>query len=134
MNIVDHAQLGLSKLQALPVVGPIVFSPIKITLSNIQMISGFAIGIIFGMAATTMALLNNDRLAGRLAAISLRGFADTTKGFCSLFYACANIATLGILGICVELTRADTYVIHQRHNCHGHGHRRHFNHYPRFCY
>lgn len=106
MNPIDNVQTGLSKLQAIPVAGPLIFSPVKAGLSHVQMIAGFALGIFAGMAATAAAIVGADRLAGRLADISVFGFAESIKGFGSLFYACANMATLGILGLCVELSRS----------------------------
>lgn len=131
MSIVDVCQSGLSKLQAIPLVGPVVFSPVKATLSNTQIIVGLAVGIFSQVAAISMALVGERREARYFSGISSCGFAETFKGIGSLFYACVNMATFGIVGLCVELSRRKTVIIHCGHF--DHHHPRHFSHPRHFC-
>ena len=106
MMIFDPIQSGLSKLQTLPIIGPIVFSPAKIMVSVAQMIAGFATGIIAGVIATTLDRLglHNRNLTNESYSIAFNGFKGAVFGFVSVFYACGNMATLGMLGQFVELT------------------------------
>lgn len=103
--VTNALQTNLSRLQAIPVVGPVVFSPAKAVLSTAQMVAGLAVGILFGAAATTCGILGLHPFAAGAGIISLHGFASSISGFGSLFYACANIATLGVLGLTCELNR-----------------------------
>jgi len=106
MIVFDAPQSALSFLQGVPVVGPVVVSPVKAVFSIAQMITGLIIGIFAGMAATGSASLGLNNLARPLAVTAGVGFLSATKGYFSLMYACLNIATLGILGLTVNCSRS----------------------------
>ncbi|HEV8051012.1 MAG TPA: hypothetical protein VGP47_00845 [Parachlamydiaceae bacterium] len=108
-------QRSLSSLQAIPVIGPLVFSPIKMGVSVAEMISGFAIGIIFGIGATVSNSIGANSLCNELGIISLRGFGHALTGFASLFYGASNLATLGLVGGCLEMSNwQNAHIGHRR--------------------
>ena len=51
MSLLGQVQSSLSTLQAIPLAGPIMVSPVKVLVSKVQMISGLALGAIYGGAA-----------------------------------------------------------------------------------
>ena len=107
MSLFDYTQSGLSKLQAVPIIGPVVFSPVKMIWSTAQIIKGLAVGVFFGMPAAALHTLGNDRVAAYLAEIAALEFWTAFKGVGHLFYAAINLASLGIIGGSVELARRD---------------------------
>lgn len=107
MIIIDQLQTGLSKLQAIPVVGPSIFSPCKALLSTAQMIVGLAYGVLFGFVGTSAAVLGLNKIAQPILHVASEALAEAVLGFGSLFYACSNMATLGILGLTVVLSSAE---------------------------
>ena len=87
-------QRNLSKAQAFPVLGFIIASPVKATVSVVQIVaSGVLGGVSFGCG-----LFGNSKSMD-FAAKSLGCNFD---GWVSLGYSAANIISLGILGIIVE--------------------------------
>lgn len=100
--MIDQTQRALSVLQAVPVIGPLVFSPVKMGFSLAEMISGLAIGIIFGIGATISDAIGAKSVSRGLGSIALTGFRHSITGFGSLFYASSNLATLGIVGAFCE--------------------------------
>lgn len=111
MLVVNEVQSTLSRLHIIPVVG-LVASTAKIMLGTAQIVAGLATGVMFGMAATSAELLGAHTLANGFGAVAISGFGESVSGFGSLFYGCANCATWGILGICVEITRRDVRPIY----------------------
>ena len=101
MIIINEVQTGLSSLQAIPIVGPLVFSPAKIVLGTAQVVAGLATGIFFGMLATSAAILELRKISEGFGEGAKIGFTESILGFGSLFYASLNMATLGILGLVV---------------------------------
>ena len=89
-------------MQAIPLVGPLVFSLPKAALSTAQMIAGLAVGIFSGMIATTLHFLHASTISHAFAVISAVGFKESILGFGSLFYACLNLSTLGVAGFVTE--------------------------------
>jgi hypothetical protein len=115
MSTFGNVQQGLNKLQIIPVVGPVVFSPIKAAVSKVQIISGVALGVLRGMAAIAAKLTGDSYLASRLCSLSARDFKLAAKGCGSLFYALVNMGTFGLVGLLTELERASIH--------YGHGYR-----------
>lgn len=111
MQIIDPIQNKLSHLQAIPVAGPLIFSPVKTLISTAQIVAGLGAGILFGATATTTLLaFGPNKVWKRLFEASFEGFWLSTKGFGSLCYACGNMATLGLLGMSVrQITPSDQH-------------------------
>lgn len=94
-SIISKVQSNLSTYQAVPIVGPIVVSPIKASMSSLQISGGLAAGL--GFAATTLISDNN-----KLKDYTIDSFAECGNGVISLAYSIVNIASLGIVGYAVE--------------------------------
>ncbi len=90
-------QRSLSSAQATPIVGPIFVSPVKAVVSTGQLITGLAIGILFGSAC--VAYQN-----GTCARASLTGFSHAGHGIMSLMYSIANMLSFGTVGFAIEST------------------------------
>ena len=102
MIIINEIQQGLSTAQAIPVIGPIVFSLPKAALSTAQIICGLVVGIFTGMIATASESLRIHTLSYAFGSVAFEGFKESILGFGSLFYACLNLSTLGIAGMMIE--------------------------------
>ena len=89
------AQRVLSRGQAIPVVGPIFVSPIKLAVGLIQVIGGIVIGVFAALGA----FLTSSETLNRVASMA---FNEVLVGGISIGYSVANIVTLGIFGYCLE--------------------------------
>jgi hypothetical protein len=115
MSLIGAVQSKLSTLQAIPLAGPVLFSPIKALVSKVQIISGAVLGTVYA-GATPAGYILDSRLGSDMAHASLYQFGEMVDGVGSLGYAFANVATLGVLGICVELGRPKQVVIVHHHH------------------
>lgn len=93
IDVMNQVHDKLSTLQALPLVGPIIFSPIKGVVGISQAVVSCALGALF-VLASILTCGQIDALKNG-AAISL---AHVVLGMSAAGYALLNIATLGIAG------------------------------------
>lgn len=91
-----EVQRTLSRAQAFPILGPLIVSPIKASLSIIMIIAGIILGTIVYVASRA---LNSASLKER-AMLILKVGPDL--GSCSLLYSVVNILSLGIIGAIAE--------------------------------
>jgi hypothetical protein len=96
LEIAWNFQRKLSSYQAFPVLGPVIISPIKATVSVAQAILGFAAAVILGTFSGV--LLFNPYL-GKKFLVSLAHFGQGSLG-CG--YSLANMLTLGGLAYAIE--------------------------------
>ena len=101
-SIVDQVQSELSFLQAMPLYGPLIFSPLKMCVSLVQMISGLAVGVIFGIGTLVAAAVDARSLRDRMSKVADSAFDHSAKGAIHLIYATVNLASLGFIGFLVE--------------------------------
>jgi len=93
--IMRRVQSKLSEFQAVPVVGPLIGSPIKATVSTVQAVAGLGAAIILAPVA---AVTKNEKVID----YTCESFGQCGYGVMGLAYSIANIVTLGILGYKVE--------------------------------
>ena len=74
-------------------------------MSKAQIISGIALGVFFKIQAAIAYLRGMPRTYEKYQYLADKSFDMSFKGGLHWLYACANFATLGILGLCVELSR-----------------------------
>lgn len=88
-------QRNLSRFQAVPVVGPLIFSPLKAVVSLVQLVVGFVIAIL--ALAIGMICCSDKSLE-----VGIKAFAQSGMGLLGLAYSIANMLTLGIVAFCIE--------------------------------
>lgn len=93
-------QETLSHAQAYPLVGPVVFSPIKALISLVQSIIYLLFASIHLLLAACCFLNVNAR--NDFANGALNSFGCATYALTHLGYSLLNILSLGILGFVVE--------------------------------
>lgn len=96
VECIDNTQRTFSIRQTIPVIGPILFSPIKALTSLVEIIMGIALSVIFLVAGILCCC--SCYLYGK----SIECITHTVTGTASLIYSLANILTLGILGYVIE--------------------------------
>ena len=90
-------QRSLSTGQAIPVVGPLVVSPIKAVFSVAQLIAGIAGSILFG----TLAIVSN--FTRPLDEIAFKSLQHAGLGLIGLMYSVSNMLSLGIVAYRFEV-------------------------------
>lgn len=90
-----QVQRTLSKAQAIPLVGPVVFSPVKAVVSLAQIIAGVAGTILFG---TVGFFTDSPSILKPLG----HSIGHMGMGLTSFVYSGINMATLGLFGISME--------------------------------
>ncbi|MEI8364859.1 MAG: hypothetical protein WCF65_00415 [Parachlamydiaceae bacterium] len=98
----NGVQRGLSVAQAVPVVGPIAFSPCKAILSVAQLVTGLAKTIFFGTFALSSLVFKLPKITVWCGERTSEGVRGVFNGTCSLIYSSANLLTLGIVGFTCE--------------------------------
>lgn len=88
-------QSGLSRFQAVPIIGPVVGSPIKALVSTAQLVIAVAGKIIFG----GLSCCTNNTFVKETSIAASRHFS---MGLGSLCYSVINVLSLGIIGYCYE--------------------------------
>ncbi|MCH9626503.1 MAG: hypothetical protein S4CHLAM2_01250 [Chlamydiales bacterium] len=88
-------QRGMSRFQAIPVVGALFVSPVKAVISLVQAVVGFLFAVVLG----TVAIVCKNEWASEKAWIALK---HTGLGLASLAYSLGNMISLGALGFTVE--------------------------------
>ncbi|MBA3603676.1 MAG: hypothetical protein H0W50_08560 [Parachlamydiaceae bacterium] len=94
-------QQYLSQSQAIPVIGPLLVSPLKAVISAVQFVAGSALALIsatFGSFFRSPSTMKFAATSGLHAGL----------GLLSLCYSLANIVSLGILGFYLEHTIKST--------------------------
>jgi len=112
MSIINDLQRKLSIAQALPIVGPLVASPVKAVVSVAQIIYGIARATFFGIGTLSAYSLNiffhnNYKISNATEFLGKQmgyGFLDQFNGTCSLIYSLSNLFTLGVTGFVCERT------------------------------
>ena len=94
VHAIFNAQRSLSCAQSTPMIGALVSVP-KALLSFVEIISGIALGMLFGIIGT---LFGHFSLLDR----SILSFSQSFLGFESLLYSISNLATLSFLGFYCE--------------------------------
>lgn len=111
MSIINDLQRNLSVAQqALPIVSPLVVSPVKAVVSIAQIIYGIARATFFGVATLSAYSLNiffndNYKISNATALLGEQmgyGMLDQINGTCSLIYSLSNLFTLGVTGFVCE--------------------------------
>jgi len=96
-------QKKLNILQALPIVGPVVFSPIKALVSKVQIIASVTLGVSFGCESICASMQGMKQTAEHYDKHLVKSFNAAIEGAVNFLYASINFATFGIVGMCVEL-------------------------------
>lgn len=96
-------QEALTEFQAIPIIGPVIVSPIKATLSCAVIVSGLAVSIIFG--ALSVLPTESKEWYGQVACESI-GFVGLC-GVLSLLSSVVNMATLGLFSPIVHCVKSD---------------------------
>lgn len=91
-----HTQRALSKAQAIPFIGPVVFSPIKFVVGFVQVISGVAVSV-FAMLG---AIISQSELFDDMGTAA---FGHILMGSLGMGYSAANMASWGLLGLLIEV-------------------------------
>lgn len=92
VHCMNSVQNGLLRAQAVPVVGPFVVSPVKLSISLVQMIMGLVGTIFFGMLTFVFCCSNCCALKAKA---SFNHIQMGGKGF---MHSLLNILSLGCLG------------------------------------
>lgn len=88
-------QRRLSFCQALPLVGPLVVSPIKLAVSIVQTVSSIALYIFF----TLLYMVSFDQT---ILSLTFKSGGHALMGLVGTTYSIANMLSLGILGLRIE--------------------------------
>ncbi len=94
-------QQYLSESQAIPIIGPLLVSPLKAVISVVQLAAGSTLALL----SATLGSLFRSPSTMKFAAIS---GLHAGLGLLSLCYSLANIISLGILGFYLEQTIKST--------------------------
>ena len=90
-----EVQRRLSFTQAIPIIGPLIFSPVKAFVSTAQIIASLASAIFLGIG---FCLTNDFTILERLQEANLH----IVLGGCSLAYAIINFSSYGLAGFLGE--------------------------------
>ena len=101
--MIDSLQRSLSIAQAVPVIGPILVSPVKALVSTAEIIMGIAQTTLCGTGFLVCLTL---KVPGSVffGEQSLIGAYHMLSGTGSLAYSLANFLTFGMTGIFIEST------------------------------
>lgn len=88
-------QRSLSTSQNIPIVGPLIASPIKAVISTAQLISAIAATVFLG----SLAVVTWDET---LRILTFEAIAHCGLGLIGLIYSLSNIITLGIVAYKIE--------------------------------
>lgn len=88
-------QRSLSKLQAIPVIGSTLVSPVKAVVSLAETVAGIAGAIIFG----TLAVVTSSPYCAEKC---IKSVAHIGLGLLGFMYSVSNFISLGIVGYTVE--------------------------------
>lgn len=89
------AQRRLSFAQSVPIVGPLIFSPVKAIVSTAQIIAGLASAIFWGIG---FCLTEDYFISSRLQEATIH----VGMGCGSLAYSFVNFVTYGLVGFTAE--------------------------------
>ncbi len=90
-----EVQRGLSRFQAVPLLGPIVGSPIKALISTAQIVVAFVAMIFY---SSLFSFTRSQTMFERTAT----SFGHLTMGAVGLAYSIMNLCTLGMGGLFLE--------------------------------
>ena len=99
-------QSRLSYMQAFPLLGPLIVSPIKAVISCAEIVAGVACTIIFG----TISLISLFQLSWSRRGI-IDGIGHVGLGSLGFIASVLNIATLGISGVVYNMSECIWTVI-----------------------
>lgn len=102
MNEINRVQAQLSILQAIPIAGPLVYSPIKAVVSIAQIVGGVAQTAFYGMQAPLVIGFGSNREIRDNMDNLIEGLQHIFWGTIGLEYSTLNIATFGIAGFFIE--------------------------------
>lgn len=92
----ECVQRVLSIGQAIPIIGPVVISPIKLLVSIIEFVVAGSFALLAGTYGATFKDNSASEFAGR--SLELMIFSPF-----SMLYSIGNMISLGLLGLAVEL-------------------------------
>ncbi len=95
LQIMGCYQKKLSQAQAVPLIGPLLVSPVKAVVSLEQIIGGVAMTAILGSVGV---ITQNNWFIDK----AVEGFDHVGQGVCSYSYAVINVCTFGIAGAVIE--------------------------------
>lgn len=90
-------QTSLTKMQAFPVVGPLIFSPVKATVSIIEIVTKIALAVLLTLGAL-ITLIPDPQFSLNLFTFTGYALKDFFEAWGSLALAILNLGTLGIAG------------------------------------
>ena len=90
-------QRVFSKAQIIPLIGPIVVSPVKAIVGLVEIVAGSVLGLLSGVFGTIF-------LSRPLLGCSVTSLKIACHGALSVIYAVGNLLSLSILGWIVEIT------------------------------
>lgn len=107
---IKNMQEKLDELQAIPIIGPVIFSPVKAVVSIAGIINGLALGIFYGVATVINRM--TDRSYFNFVYYGLKrdaekGFSSAVEGVGNLLYSAVNICSIGIVGAFIERRKID---------------------------
>ncbi len=99
MSYMRDLQKSSSQMQAIPVLGPLVGSPLKAVISIAQLTTALAL-----KCFSTMCLFNNRSpyFATRYQEMSFKANDQIKEASCHLLYSAVNILSLGIASYYIE--------------------------------
>lgn len=100
-GIMLDVQKGLSKAQAVPVVGPLIGSPVKALVSLIELVVGFIFAVVLGIVSVLGCCCSNN-FANEAGKGAFTAGTHALLGLWGIGYSAANFLTLGILGFVIE--------------------------------
>ena len=108
-KIVFTCQRGLSIAQAVPIVGPLVVSPVKLVASIVHTLAAALFAAFFaGVSLLTKGVnlaFHSERLENvseKLGKVAHSCKEQINSGFASGAYSCVNIISLGFAGLVIE--------------------------------
>ena len=103
MSYMSGLQNGSSQLQAIPILGPLVGSPLKAVISIAQLITALAL-----KCFSAMCLFNNNNqyFTTRYQEMSFKANEQIKEGSYHLLYSAVNILSLGVTSYYTESASA----------------------------
>lgn len=95
---VDGLQGRLRNWQAYPIIGPVIFSPIKAIISLVQLVLGMLVYIFAKLAASLCCSKCCAGLKNKIQHVVNQAHHNMVIGLGELYYSLTNMATIGIVG------------------------------------
>lgn len=99
----NRIQAKLSIMQAIPIVGPMVYSPAKAMVSAAQVVVGLAKTVFYTMLMPLVVGFGSDREVCENVDDLIEGLHHVIWGTIGLQYSIINMGTLGIAGFFIEM-------------------------------